>query len=588
MKTTPLPPQPLSYGVVFLEPDIRDFLAQPAVRRRTINYFRALAPCTFYLQCGHRGSGLSIPAGTVRAIKADLALHGITAAGSIIPAMPARASIRNGVTRPLCYNNPADMQSLEQQVRFHARHFDTLILDDWLFTICTCPACVAARGRQSWASYRRTLLVRQARRHVIAPAREVNPRVQLVIKYPNWLEGFHHNGYDIGRHLRQFDAFCTGIETRSHVHEVQHFPLYHSYFLQRLLCGVSPAKGGRCWLDNLQMDDDRRIYAAQAYQGVLGGGRELILWCAGSHLRTDWAAAYYPLFTRAMPQLAALAARLTGRPLGVETYLPEGADGEYNIFGYLGMIGIPLQPVMSFPRAPGTCVLTRHAAHDPRLADKILARLRAGHNVMLTWELFKQLQDTEIGRVVPLLAREGSVAPATFRVQRRRGAPLQNPHGIAFPKLLAPTWPYGRVVAGVRADGDFIVLYRANYLNGIVYLLVMPENAHDVLRLPPEVLDKIRAAAMPAMPLWLSGPGHVSLYLYDDATAVIFNAAPARAQCELVVPDGPHAERWRARLRAAGLALRAGDGETRAALSLGTRPGIGTPRARSAWAVVVP
>ena len=41
--------------------------------------------------------------------------------------------------------------------------------------------------------------------HVLGAARQVNPRVKIIIKYPQWYEDFHRRGYDVVRETAGFD-----------------------------------------------------------------------------------------------------------------------------------------------------------------------------------------------------------------------------------------------------------------------------------------------------------------------------------------------------------------------------------------------
>ena len=53
-----------------------------------------------------------------------------------------------------------------------------------------------------------------SRHLIINPARAVNPKVRIIIKYPNWYESFQALGYDLAVQPRLFDAIYTGTETR--------------------------------------------------------------------------------------------------------------------------------------------------------------------------------------------------------------------------------------------------------------------------------------------------------------------------------------------------------------------------------------
>ena len=126
------------------------------------------------------------------------------------------------------------------------------------------------RGGRSWAEYRCRLVAEKSAQHLIGPARRVNPRVKLIVKFPNWNECHHHNGYGVAEQIAQFDAFCTGIETRDHAAHRQHIPMYTAYLLEQWQQQADAGKFHSCWVDTGSADNGReRIYLGQVYQGAM-------------------------------------------------------------------------------------------------------------------------------------------------------------------------------------------------------------------------------------------------------------------------------------------------------------------------------
>ncbi len=95
------------------------------------------------------------------------------------------------------------------------------------------------------------------------------------------------------------------------------------------------------------------------------------------------------------------------------------------------------------------------------------------------------------------------------------------------------TWPYVRDVALVREDYDFGVFLNVPYLNGTIYILNLPDNYYDLLRLPPVVLNAIRRAFVKDLGVELSGPGGVALYLFGEKQYVLYNMSDEYAQMKL-------------------------------------------------------
>jgi hypothetical protein len=79
-------------------------------------------------------------------------------------------------------------------------------------------------------------MTRVSRERILAPARAVNPKVKIIIKYPQWYDQFHNRGYDVVVETADFDRTWVGTETRDYEDkqwggDVQ----YKGYYLMRWL-----------------------------------------------------------------------------------------------------------------------------------------------------------------------------------------------------------------------------------------------------------------------------------------------------------------------------------------------------------------
>jgi hypothetical protein len=80
---------------------------------------------------------------------------------------------------------------------------------------------------------------------VIEPARAVNPKVELVIKYPNWYEHFQGLGFHLDVQPKMFDRVYTGTETRDPIRGNQHLQAYHGYSIFRYFDNLKPGRQRR-------------------------------------------------------------------------------------------------------------------------------------------------------------------------------------------------------------------------------------------------------------------------------------------------------------------------------------------------------
>lgn len=516
----------LKYSIFFTSYDVHQLLADPAQFKKTMDYFAPIKPERVYIDgVGHDGK-VDVP--LMKEIAARFRAMGIQPDGAMVP-----TSIHGGTS---VYNNSEDLAQLKERMQGLAQVFDNIILDDWLFTTATDPKSVADRGSMSWAEYRTKLILEQSKKYIIDPAKEVNPKVRVIVKFPNWYEGFAENGYDVFNEVKQFDELAIGIETRVPERQHQHIPVYTGYFLQKWESSADPKKWVGSWLDNYEMVGESNYYNAQVWQAVLARTPEIIIWCAGQLWPANPSSNVYPDFVEKLPEFDRVAGLLKGEDRGVPIYMPFGSTGEYNIAGYFGMAGIPLDPVASFPRESRNAIFCLNSAKDSNLAGELIARLNDGKDVFMTFGLWKRLarEGTEFKNVLSLVHYNGQVSSSKFSLlEGYRDRTVEAEREFTFPGVEATTWPETRDVTLSREDYDFSVLMRIPYLNGTIYILNMPGNFYDLLELPVDVLDRIRQPFAKELGVQLSGPGHVGMYLFGEKQYVLYNMSSKTAPVSL-------------------------------------------------------
>jgi len=533
----------LKYAIYFTWGDIERLLADPAQFQMTMDYFAPVKAEKVYLEGNSRGD---VDVALMKKVADRFRGMGLKVSGSMVPV---------GQRGPSVYNNPDDMASLEKRMRALAQVFDDIILDDWLFTTATDPKSVEERGNQSWADYRTKLILEQSKKYIIGPAKEVNPKVKIIIKYPNWYEGHRDNGYDVYYEDLLFDKMAVGIETRNRMVHDQHIPIYSGYIFQKWWSSVDTKKWVGSWLDNYDMKGDSNDYNAQVWQAVLARTPEIILWCAGQLHPPNPSSDVYPSFVKLLPDFDKVAGLLEGEPRGVPIYLPYGSTGEYNIFGYLGMAGIPLTPVAEFPAENQNAIFTLHSysegslGRDKLLTQKMLDRLRNGKDVFMTWGLWKKLagEHSEFANTLTLVDHGGSVTSDQFRLRLGwfNQVLIKADKPFTFPRIETTTWPYVRDVAVEKDDYDFGVLLNVPYLRGTIYILNMPDNSYDLLRLPPQALNLIRRPFAKELGVQLDGPGGVGMYLFGDKQYVLYNMSDQTAPMLLKFAQKVSTSGWR-------------------------------------------
>ncbi|MDD4461171.1 MAG: hypothetical protein PHP94_02505 [Eubacteriales bacterium] len=449
-----------------------------------------------------------------------------------------------------CYSDPFYRNRLKELVEFSASLFDEIVFDDFFFNNCKCPRCIEARGDRSWTAFRLELMTAASQELVLAPARAVNPKVQVVIKYPNWYEHFQGLGFNLKEQPPLYDGIYTGNETRDGLHDAQHLQPYESYQVFRYYENIKPGGNRGGWVDPFGSTTLDR-YAEQLWLTLLAKSPEITLfdyhsiqmpvresqrgaWQGGGTSfsfdgtmaavrREDGtidqraghavaAGAALNTIDRVLPQL--------GRPIGVDMVKPYHSQGDDFLVNYLGMIGLPMNLVPEFPQDAQTVVLARSAAADPQIIDKIRAQLMKGGQVVITSGLLEELQDQGLDEIVEMRCSSRKMLADEFQMGWNpqlwhTESPILVPV-IEF--LTNDSWP--QISCNCGAAGTPL-LHSADYGNGTLFVLTIPDNPADLYKLPAAVLERIARTIAADMPVHLEAPGLVSLFMYDNNTFVV-------------------------------------------------------------------
>ena len=284
------------------------------------------------------------------------------------------------------WQNEKTQRDLEKVIRMAAGIFDTFIVDDFLCTGDVSDESKAAKDDRSWGEYRRALMTEMAQSVFIGPAKQVNPDITMIVKYPQWYDRFHLFGYDTKTLPELFDMAWVGTETRGR--NTQRFGFvqpYEGFVNYRWLAGIAGAKIGGAWFDH--GDCKEHDFIDQAYTSVLAGASELVFFNFSNVM------AGHPDHEKVIAQfdrLADLAGFVRKHPVtGIPAYKPPNSDpaGDMYIMDFLGMLGIPLIPVHKFPTDAPVIFLPAQAAADPDLLNQINKARARGTDFIFTTNL---------------------------------------------------------------------------------------------------------------------------------------------------------------------------------------------------------
>jgi hypothetical protein len=488
-------------------------------------------------------------AALVAEVKKFFAGQGVEVAGAI-----CYSDDDNGQFASFTYTKPEDREYVKHVAEMTAKLFDEIILDDFFFANTKKPSDIAARGKQSWTDFRLKTMDEVSRDLVMGPAKAVNPKVKIIIKFPNWYEHFQGNGYDLAEQPKIFDGIYAGAETRDPVETDQNLQQYESYEIMRYFDEIAPGRNGGGWVDTFDIRYVDR-YSEQLWLTVFGKAREMTLFNYGALLEEapagdrPWKSAssnvswgkiverskgkpiYASVAGGALDQVKPFVGKL-GTPIGIASYRPVQSVGEDFLHNFLGLVGIPIEMYPVFPSQVSVILLTEGAAVDSNLVSEIKEQLEAGKTVVMTSGLWRALQGRGVEDLAEIRYTDKKVAVTSFIGAFGAGAgvdigksaaPILVPH-LRF--LTNDAWP---VVRGIADNNGFPILLMNQYGKGKLYLLTVPDNFTDLYLMPDATLNAIRSYVLGDFPVRIEGPAKVSIFAYDNGTFIVesFRDEPA-------------------------------------------------------------
>ena len=463
-----------------------------------------------------------------------------------------------------CYSDEPTRGAIEAEVRKLARLFDEVIIDDALLTSCRCAECDAAREGRSWAKFRRELMSAFSQRLVEA-AHDESDRAKLVLKLPQYYDRYERFGYDPVDQGRIYDGIWVGTETRdpstlAYGYVEPYQPWFHVGWVRQ--CVGEKFQGA--WFDDL--DCDGQLFYEQAVTTTLTGPGQVTLFCYGEPIfgGPDAIAGRIAEARDALDRLAALAVE----PVGIPAYRParsEG-DGDLFIFDGLGMLGLPLSPIVAIDEGVSNVIIPAHGASDPEAPARILAILLRGGQVILTLNALHRMSDDR--RLLAAFGYDAAgvttgrsdadrliVEDETIELaQPCRIAGDLAPHDAAAPiEAVVGTCEGGPhrvpLMSVKRHDGGGrAIVWNLDGCRHDDFPISEPLNVprrFGMLDLPQAALDVLREAALEPMGVEIRAPARVAVYLFrrslvfvnyrDDPAEVRF--AGLAVQSDAVLTD---------------------------------------------------
>ena len=449
------------------------------------------------------------------------------------------------------YARENERQQVKEIAEYTAKLFDDFILDDFFFIDLKNDDEIAAKGNRSWTEYRLRLMADAGRELVVNPAKKVNPKVKVIVKYPNWYDHFQGLGFNLEEEPTYFDGIWTGTETRD-PGSAQHLQNYLSYNIVRYFDNIAPGRNGGGWVDagGIQMSMDR--YAEQLHLTMLSKTPEIILWnymqlaevkitpgmrarwqsSGGNSFRYDEMVAPYEkggktitpttmarFANETLHQTDQLIGKL-GRPIGLVSYKPYHSSGEEFLQNYLGMIGLPMDMHPQWQNGRQQILLTEQAAKDPNIVDKIRQQLRGGGDVIITTGLLKAIREP-LADICELYCGDLKAIVEDFGWYGKSHREFIIPQVKYFTNDAWEVVSAGRPLTG--GVSGYPILLRDTYSKGTLYVLTIPDDYGDLYEYPAGALNVIRRTMSKDVGAYIEGPSKVALFPYDNKTLVVEN-----------------------------------------------------------------
>jgi hypothetical protein len=445
------------------------------------------------------------------------------------------------------WQNPKTQADLKKIVEETTPLFNTFILDDFFCTADTSLESKQAKGDKSWSEYRRGMLTEIAQSVFINPAKEKNPDITMIIKYPQWYDRFHQFGYDVATEPPLFDKVYVGTETRGQYTQRYGFVQpYEGFVNYRWISTLAGEKIGAAWFDH--GDCNAVDFIEQAYQSVLAGAKELVLFNFGDFLNGHPG---HHLLRQDFEKLADLAAAVAKNPVtGPVGYKPANSDAgaDLYIMDYIGMFGISLVPDSKYPENASVIFLPTQAATDSAVVEKVKKSLNEGKKVVMTVGFLARVKNGEklarlAGIKYPLVPEKLStqivlndgktdslkfILQTDYRIEPENAEVVLQTAGKTNVPFLVRNKNIAVINTHTFSQADF---------DAVGEVLLCPRQI-GLTELPKSWLTQIRSCFNTESGLVVNAPSRVTFQQLSDGNFVVHNYNQGKTLVEISVTEG--------------------------------------------------
>lgn len=455
-----------------------------------------------------------------------------------------------------CLTSQITRAGLDEIMTATAKVFDEIITEDLMHNICFCPRCLSLfrekygfngtvkdlalaivsndyKVIKDWGAHSGEIVMEVFRDHIVAPAKKVNPDVNMILKTSEFYHDYPLKGMYLDQLIPLFDSFMIGAENR------ENKTRYGSFITPRIAKNLAGEKFKGVWVDFLssyywwRLVTTPRICLEQLRESILGESQEVCLFSLEQHMNPKSERTYKKII-KDRPILDMINENVTGvDPTGIDILLPRSYPHvtfhqEGYIIDILGSIGIPLNIVSHRENVGKNVIITAHTARklDPKwLEDR--------ENVVLTSGALCQLVKENN---TPVLKMAGLDLKCPIPKDVIFAGGLSFNKGM-FPWPISPSTgaiPLGPALKPSTADtilmsfgekGDYPIVSRNKYNDVTVYCVALtwapwhlkwgyPESIRDLFR---DIIGEITGLKINAI-----GEGLRSITLHSYSNGCVF------------------------------------------------------------------
>jgi len=357
--------------------------------------------------------------------------------------------------------------------------------------------------------------------------------VNFIIKYPNWYESYQETGYNPGKQKDIFDMIYTGTETRDPQYSAQHLQRYLSYSIIRLLENTAPGRNGGGWIDPYGSNPNLNFFLEQANMTVLAKAKELMLF----NFSVLANSVFVPPLGHTLSRMDKMLSEL-GNPIGVSAWEPYDGDGEDQLYNYLGMGGIAVEPTPYFDENAEVVLFTQSTAYDETAMEKLEAHLRKGKNAVVTTGFFRECYDKGMKDLTSVRFTHRHVLADEFFIGHYNYNNLEFCTGrekLLFEILSYKTNSTSNDIGLIANEHTYPLMTEDSYGKGRLFILNVPENFADLYKLPKNVWSGIAKHISMGQRVYMAGDGRHSLLAYDNGRYAIQSYNQMAGKVDVIV-----------------------------------------------------